>query len=231
MKFTLCVDDPTFFNHGEVLITLSDDFWSIFNAAGTPGVFFTSPGSNQIVINNSCAEIGPITVPDTFSTILGLTWRYKSGSNQTGALINSLFTLSEYNESEFIGSTQYGIKSYQNGPGGGGDHGPGGGPGVPDQEEHTNGTSVTSEKIKFSVTPNPFENYLNINYQGMPVSKVRIEMYDAKGKLVKIICDCTANSEGEVVIRTETANLPQGNYTVRAIENGKTVAEKLIRCQ
>jgi hypothetical protein len=192
-------------------------------------MFISSPASHQLIINNSCAEIGPITVPDTFSTILGLTWRYQSGSNQSGSLINSLFTLSEYNESEFIGSTQYGIKSYQNGPGG--EHGPGGGPGVPNQEEHTNGASTNPEKIKFTVTPNPFDNYLNITYNGMPLSKVRIEMYDAKGKLVKLICDCTANSEGQVSIRTETANLAQGNYTVRAIENGKTVAEKLIRCQ
>jgi hypothetical protein len=56
-------------------------------------------------------------------------------------------------------------------------------------------------------------------------------MYNSEGKLVKSICDCTSDSEGKVAIRTETENLSPGNYTIRAVENGKTSAEKVIRCE
>ena len=56
-------------------------------------------------------------------------------------------------------------------------------------------------------------------------------MYNSDGKLVKLICDCTADSEGKVVIRNETENLSPGNYTIRAVENGKNSAEKVIRCE
>jgi hypothetical protein len=91
--------------------------------------------------------------------------------------------------------------------------------------------SNPSESQKLSVTPNPFDDFLNISYSGQPLSKVRIEMYNSDGKLVKSICDCTSDSEGKVAIRTETENLSPGNYTIRAVENGKTSAEKVIRCE
>ena len=232
MKLTMCVDDPRYFNDGEVLLTMSDELWTAFDAAGKPGTFITSPGRNEVIINNACAEIGPISLPDTFKTMMGLTWRYKPSSNPaTGTLINTLFTLSEYNDTEFIGSSHFGIKSYQNGIGVGGGHGPGGEIGAPKKEDHTTEMSNPSESQKLSVTPNPFDDFLNISYSGQPLSKVRIEMYNSDGKLVKSICDCTSDSEGKVAIRTETENLSPGNYTIRAVENGKTSAEKVIRCE
>lgn len=163
---------------------------------------------------------------------MGLTWRYKPSSNPaTGTLINTLFTLSEYNDAEFIGSSHFGIKSYQNGIGVGGGHGPGGEIGAPNKEDHTTEMANPSESQKLSVTPNPFDDFLNISYSGQPLSKVRIEMYNSDGKLVKSICDCTSDPEGKVTIRTETENLSQGSYTIRAVENGKTSAEKVILCE
>jgi hypothetical protein len=234
LKLTMCVDDPRYFNDGEVLLTMSDELWLAFDAAGKPGTFITSPGRNQVIINNACAEIGPISLPDTFKTMMGLTWRYKpSGNPATGTLINTLFTLSEYNDAEFIGSTHFGIKSYQNGIGIGGssDQGSGSEIGSPNKEDHTSEMSNPSISENLRVTPNPFYDFLNISYSGQPLSKVRIEMYNSDGKLVKLICDCTADSEGKVVIRTETENLSPGNYTIRAVENGKNSAEKVIRCE
>ena len=119
----------------------------------------------------------------------------------------------------------------QNGIGVGGGHGPGGEIGAPNKEDHSNELANPSESQKLSVTPNPFDNFLNISYSGQPLSKVRIEIYNADGKLVKLICDCTSDTEGKVSIRTETENLSPGNYTIRAVENGKTSAEKVILCE
>jgi hypothetical protein len=234
MKLTMCVDNPLYFNDGEVLLTMSDELWLAFEAAGKPGTFITSPGRNQVIINNACAEIGPISLPDTFKTMMGLTWRYKPGHYiANGTLIHTLFTLSEFNDAEFIGSTHFGIKSYQNGIGIGGSGGQGSGNeiGSPNKEDHTSEMSNTINAQNLSVTPNPFYNFLNISYTGQPLSKVKIEMYNSEGKLVKSICDCTSDLEGKVAIRTETENLSPGNYTIRAVENGKTSAEKVIRCE
>ncbi|MFM1794843.1 MAG: hypothetical protein RL642_1228, partial [Bacteroidota bacterium] len=138
MKLTMCVDNPLYFNDGEVLLTMSDELWLAFEAAGKPGTFITSPGRNQVIINNACAEIGPISLPDTFKTMMGLTWRYKPGHYiANGTLIHTLFTLSEFNDAEFIGSTHFGIKSYQNGIGIGGSGGQGSGNeiGSPNKED------------------------------------------------------------------------------------------------
>jgi hypothetical protein len=166
--------------------------------------------------------------------MMGLTWRYKPGHYiANGTLIHTLFTLSEFNDAEFIGSTHFGIKSYQNGIGIGGSGGQGSGSeiGSPYKEDQSHEIPNSSEFRNLSVSPNPFNNFLKINYLGRPFSSVRIEMYNSDGKLVKLICDCTTNAEGQVSITTLTENLSQGNFTIRAFENGKRSAEKLIHCE
>lgn len=237
MAFTLCADNSTFFSNGEVLVTIPNEFWSLFDAAGKPGYGFVSPGPNQLIVNSACAKIGPVTVSDTFSTLLGFAWRYQGFSSPGTTAINTLFTLKEtIDDTITTGMTQYGIKSFQNtgggGPGGGGPGGGGpGGGGPPIGFQLNTGDAGNVAQRGLIVTPNPFSSYLDIRYTGTPMSKVRMELYNATGTLVKLICDCRADGEGLVIIRTETEDLAAGTYTVRAIENGKILAEKVIHCQ
>ena len=231
MKFSLCPDDPTFFNHGEVVLTLPDELWSLISLENYPGNGFNvDVGAQQLVVYQPCAEIGPISVPDTFATLLGMSWRYKFGSSQTGPPIYTLFTLKEFNEQELIGLTQLGLQSLQNGGGGGGNEG--GGEGVPNLQNHLSSTQVETVKTKgLNVTPNPFNHFIDILYIGSPQSHVRIEFMDESGKLVKVICDCQADENGKVSIREESIAISTGIYSVIAYENGKFSSEKVIKCE
>ena len=231
LKYSLCADDPAFFNHGEVVITLPDDYWVPFSAVSYPGNGFTvDVAKHQLIVFSPCAEIGPVDVSDTFSTMLGLSWRYKPGSDQLGAMIKTLFTLKEFNENELIGLTQLGLHSKQNSGGGGHQNGEGEGQPMP-ENDNTEEVMLSHVLPSLKVTPNPFTHFLDIFFKGMPNSTVDMVLLDNNGKFVKVICTCSTNEIGEIEISEGNLDLLPGVYIIRAYEGETMLTEKLIKCE
>jgi hypothetical protein len=225
MEFDFCVEDPQYYQNADVLITIPDEMWDIFNAANKPGMGFYSPAANQIVVTDHCAKIGPITVPDTFSTFLGFNFRYLPGSNPAGTPISSVFTLREtVDQTIETGSTTFGVHSFLNG--GGQNHGGGQGGGKPSQLKVT---TIDSFKNSLKVFPNPFSNELKIEYTGLKNADVIIELFDLKGNLVKVICNCKSDDKGQISITSTLPELAAGAYTLKVTENGNVKTETVIR--
>ncbi|MBS3915812.1 MAG: zinc-dependent metalloprotease [Bacteroidetes bacterium] len=219
-KFKFCGYDADFYNVAEVLVTVPDQIWTALNAQSYPGNGYTIGSPGELIINVPCAEIGPILLPDTLHEFLGFTWRYQNGMDGIYYTDTASFDLVETVEDSIeTGRVQFGIRGdfYSQSQGGGA-------PASTDIVEISKNTGLW-------VSPNPFNHFLDVKYKGTPGAPVRIEMLDANGKLVKSICECRADDQGKVSIRTETANLAQGSYTIRAYENGKNAAEKVIRCE
>lgn len=221
VKIRLDVSNDHFFNSGEVLLTMDDQLWPYFQGAGYPGTGFTVLGPNQIVINSANAEIGNFECPVDLEGMISLNFRYKPGYGSTPDMAYYLFTLSEWlDDTVRTGAMHYGLEAPT-------DHEPGGGgEGKPIQLKTSN---PENPNTKFSVRPNPFNQYLDVEYQTLPMAKVKIQLFDATGKLVKDICDCKADAKGSIKVRTTTANLTAGTYIVKLWENGVLLHEKVIK--
>jgi hypothetical protein len=227
LKFNFCVNDPIFYNHGEVVITPTDEFWSEFQNLNYPGSGFSINASDhQIIVHDPCADIGPIQVPDTFSTMLGFTWRYLPNSNHSGSLLNSLFTLKEYNESELIGITQYGVKSHLNSNGG--NNGGGQGAPMPQIKDSTRSKSYNNN-YKLQVHPNPFDNLIEITYEGEPEGAVRFWILDAQGRVVSDLGSYSLNENGHLKLLQNNLNSHPGLYYLKAVENNIHATVKMIK--
>jgi hypothetical protein len=229
LKFNFCVNDPIFYNHGEVVITPTDDFWYEFQTSSYPGSGFSiNAADHQIIVHDPCADIGPIQVPDTFSTMLGFTWRYLPNSNHSGSLLNSLFTLKEYNESELIGITQYGVKSHLNSNGGNN----GGGQGAPmPQIKNSTRSKSYNNNYKLQVHPNPFDNLIEIEYSGLPNGEATVLLLNAHGSIVHVISECKLNDKGFIRLHQAYPDLAPGVYNIKVIEGQRTSVEKLIKIE
>lgn len=221
VKYTLCVDEPQFYDHAETVVTLSDELWDYLSAANFPGNGFNANmTTHQLIVNSPCAEIGPVSLPDSLESMLGFAWRYLPSNNQYGTPINALFNLKQYNENELIGITEFGIKGCLT-TGGGNGHG--------DAPSPLNTILSDKSDAKFSVRPNPFNQYIDVEYQTLPLAKVKIQLFDASGKLVKDICDCKADENGNIKVKTSTTHLKAGTYIVKLWENGILLYEKVIK--
>jgi hypothetical protein len=228
VEWRLCADDIRYFNNAEVYVTIPDNLWSYFVSQNMPGNGWVTSGSNHIIINTTCAVIGPLWLPDSLASALGFTWRFKPGIAITGIAQKVLFELVQNTDGLETGRTFYGIESILN-SGQGGDHN--GENGTPEMLNQEDDLDIGITKRSLSINPNPFDEYVEIVYWGTPGSRVLLELHDVNGKLVQVICDCQADEIGRVSIWTETGNLARGSYTIRAFENGKQLVEKAIRCE
>ena len=224
MRFNFCADNPLFFNSGEVVMTLEDAFIDLLASQNFPGQGYTvNTAKNQLIINSPCAELGPFYTSDTFSTSIGLSWRYMPSSDRLGPITNTLFTLKEYVEQEFIGSTQYGIKSHQNSNNGNNNSGyPGD---MPVKENET----PSSNQYCLTVKPNPFEDKLYISFSGIKNSSTLIELTDVLGRFIGVICECKTDDTGRIQINVETEGLKPGVYCVRVKHQDKWFYYKIIK--
>ncbi len=84
--------------------------------------------------------------------------------------------------------------------------------------------SVNGTNANWAVYPNPSNGTFSIACAGLPHGKIKIEVYDAMGKML-------LNSQlltEENIIRVQLPKVPKGIYFVRATEGSKKVMDKKI---
>ena len=78
---------------------------------------------------------------------------------------------------------------------------------------------------EFNVFPNPSNDQVSINYNLKESSDLQISINDINGKQVAFISG--ENESGSITKQFSTAKLPDGNYFIRLIVNGKTSTQNL----
>ena len=99
-------------------------------------------------------------------------------------------------------------------------------------EISTNPIPASAENIlangnETSVFPNPFADLVSVKFTMKNEANCRFEIYDATGRLVKILLDDVAR-EGENIFSFSTSPLASGIYFLKIISNEKIIAEKKI---
>lgn len=190
-----------------------------------PGNGFYSPGPNQLIVNSNCAEIGPFFVPDTFSTLLGFTWRYKPLTNNTGSIIETLFTLSEYVNNQFTGSTDYGIKSRQHNPGGNNENSPN----IEGDETNNINDMSANHLHELTIQPNPFDDNFSLYYRGNPNALIMVELKDLTGRNLTSGRMEKLNANGELMIALDAQKIGAGIYVIQTTENDFVFTKKVVK--
>lgn len=219
--YTLCGDNPIYFNNGEVQVTLSNEVWQPFAAAGKPGSGFYSVKDNEIVITNPCATIGPISISDTVLPFWGINFRYKPGTYQNGVPISTVFHLKQFKTTgEMVGMCSFGVHSTGMGPGGEGQ-----GEGKPAE------VPPTQPSGKVEVYPNPIGNQLLLDVYSQGNERFNAVIYDASGRLVARLGAQKITSSGKNVYSINTTQLPPGVYTVSMRLNEALFTRKIIKIE
>ena len=78
----------------------------------------------------------------------------------------------------------------------------------------------------FLIYPNPFKNYINIQYYSQPTNLQSIVVYNTMGQRVKTISyNGNANSNETI----DLSNLPSGLYIIQLIYTDKKIVEKMVK--
>jgi PKD repeat protein len=89
---------------------------------------------------------------------------------------------------------------------------------------------VASEEKSFTVTPNPFQDQINIRFDLQNEGKVEINMYNTVGKLVETIYNGQVESGTFKLDHTFNKDLSlPGVYFIRLGVNGRTYTKKVIK--
>ena len=79
-----------------------------------------------------------------------------------------------------------------------------------------------------SIYPNPFHDYLTLNYNTLESSQVRIELYDSQGRLIDLILDQYAE-KGNYQLLWDGSNYQPGIYFCLIKMNSLVVSKKLVK--
>jgi len=90
------------------------------------------------------------------------------------------------------------------------------------------GTDVYGPAGKISVYPNPFRDDLTMSYELQEPGSVKISLFDAFGKEVRMLVDDAHQPAGPYSIEIAGGNLEQGVYVLRIRSNQFTVTKKII---
>jgi hypothetical protein len=90
------------------------------------------------------------------------------------------------------------------------------------------GISELGNTASFSLFPNPGTDAVNITFNLASAAVVKLQVYDAKGVLVKTLVDEKA-SPGERILRYSTEHLPAGTYELRLVSGNSTITKRLVK--
>lgn len=89
--------------------------------------------------------------------------------------------------------------------------------------------NLAIKNFSYEVSPNPFENQLNVSFKLENDANVSINLIDNAGKVAASVTEGLLN-EGDFNFTTNTENLPAGQYTMSVIVNGqKAITSKVIK--
>jgi hypothetical protein len=90
------------------------------------------------------------------------------------------------------------------------------------------GISELGNTASFSLFPNPGTDAVNITFNLASAAVVKLQVYDAKGVLVKTLVDEKA-SPGERILRYSMEHLPAGTYELRLVSGNSTITKRLVK--
>lgn len=77
------------------------------------------------------------------------------------------------------------------------------------------------------VYPNPFRAHATVRLSAPAEQPIRVELYDALGRRVRVLHDGLPPTDGTVAL--DGAGLPSGVYLVRLVSEGHTVTQRVLR--
>ncbi len=83
--------------------------------------------------------------------------------------------------------------------------------------------------FNLNIFPNPFQKVCNIEYCGPPKQDMRIDIYDAHGRLIRNLFNGYTNGS-KLVFPFEAHQLSAGIYYCRMTANDKVIAKRLMIC-
>ncbi|OGU33664.1 MAG: hypothetical protein A2068_08965, partial [Ignavibacteria bacterium GWB2_35_6b] len=86
---------------------------------------------------------------------------------------------------------------------------------------------VIGNEISLTNYPNPFNPETNIDYTVPKAGKVRLEVFNNLGQLVKILVD-REQSSGRYQVLFNTKNIPSGIYFYRLTTGQLSIAKKMV---
>lgn len=218
--YTFCGDNPTYFTNAEVQMVLNDAVWDAFVTAGYPGTGFYTANSNEIVITDPCATIGPIRINDTLQPYFGINFRYKPGNNPNGTSLSTEFEFKQFKTTgEMVGMCSYGVHSMSNGSGGNGQNG----------DQPMLKSSKTQVLNSITVFPNPIENQVTIRVNAQLNDKFSAQLFDAAGRLVHNINNETMQSNGRNDFFINSQSLSPGVYWLEMQLNNNIKTKKIVK--
>jgi methionine-rich copper-binding protein CopC len=92
-----------------------------------------------------------------------------------------------------------------------------------------NNTQVDALPAKFNIVPNPFGDYIQIDYQiDNDLDKVELTMTDITGKIIKTI-PVKSQNKGQYQVEVKTDNLSNGIYFIQYQSNGTVSTQKIVK--
>lgn len=89
--------------------------------------------------------------------------------------------------------------------------------------------SLAIKNFSYEVSPNPFENELNVSFKLENAAAISINLIDNAGKAVVAVTNGQLE-EGDYNFTKNTENLPAGQYTMSVVVNGKkAISTKVIK--
>ncbi|HXR83867.1 MAG TPA: T9SS type A sorting domain-containing protein [Hanamia sp.] len=95
-----------------------------------------------------------------------------------------------------------------------------------------NFSKIISVKVKSAnkiiISPNPFNNFINVNFQSDKRKPLSVKLYNIDGK--EIFSKQIYINAGDNYFRIDNlSNLPAGNYLLQLISDGKKVIQKIVK--
>jgi hypothetical protein len=88
-------------------------------------------------------------------------------------------------------------------------------------------SEIADHRIKMKAYPNPFHDYLDVEFEITVSSEIVLDLFDTRGNILKqrsVICQHGQNS-----IRMQTGDLPAGIYFLNLTTSGYNMVRKVIK--
>ncbi len=96
------------------------------------------------------------------------------------------------------------------------------------RQEESTATHHSNDKVAINTYPNPTDDYVQIDIDNPEGGNYTVTLLDHSGKIVKTLYEGPANYPGKASLNFSTHTLPQGQYVVRVLVDGKSMVSKQI---
>lgn len=100
---------------------------------------------------------------------------------------------------------------------------------IPNISSNSNKVETDIQSMDFDVSPNPFTNSFNIEYDLTQTEPVSIQLFTQEGKRIKIIRNNENEAAGNHIETVNTSDLPSGIYLIHLTTSDSHGVQKLMK--